>query len=75
MANCPSAGLKEKCPVICDSTHQEGLTFTVVKKYSPGVSCRNRTPLSATGLWRSSTRSLAKVKHGHTAPWGESRAH
>eukprot|EP00982_Pelagococcus_subviridis_P002846 21948-Pelagococcus_subviridis.AAC.2 len=38
-------------------------TFTVVKKYSPGPSCRNRTPSSATGASRNKTRSFAKQKH------------
>ena len=37
-------------------------TFTVVKKYSPGPSCRNRTPISLTGFSRNMTKSFAKQK-------------
>ena len=42
-------------------------TLTVVKKYSPGPSCKNRTPSLATGASRKMTRSLAKQKHSKMA--------
>ena len=37
-------------------------TLSVVKKYSPGDSCRKRTPCATTGSSKSTTRSLEKQK-------------
>mmetsp|Transcript_2118 Transcript_2118/g.5653 ORF Transcript_2118/g.5653 Transcript_2118/m.5653 type:complete len:246 (+) Transcript_2118:495-1232(+) len=42
-------------------------TLSDVKKYSPGESCRNRTPCSATGASRKTTSSFAKQKHARMA--------
>lgn len=43
------------------------LTLMVVKKNSPGESCRKRTPCCATGASRKTTKSFEKAKHVSTA--------
>jgi hypothetical protein len=43
--------------------HNISLTLKVVKKNSPGESCRNRTPFIATGASRNTTSSFEKQKH------------
>lgn len=48
-------------------------TLKVVKKNSPGESCRNRTPASATGASKNSTSSLLKQKQPPMATPAASR--
>ena len=45
----------------------QGATLSVVKKNSPGDSCRKRTPWLATGASRNTTRSLDTAKQVSTA--------
>jgi hypothetical protein len=56
----PTAPIQGDCLVVEQSSVH---TLNVVKKNSPGDSCRNRTPASATGASRNNTRSLEKAKH------------
>ncbi len=49
-------------------------TLNVVKKNSPGESCKNLTPCSATGASRNTTRSLEKQKQVRMAPPAASAA-
>jgi hypothetical protein len=58
-----TTGLKYDTSAAGLHDHTAGGTLKVVKKNSPGESCRKRTPLVATGASRNTTRSLEKQKH------------